>query len=557
MRKMKQKGTTNFWRIFVMVLCLGVLFIGVQVSVWAEEDPLPELPITKLEFTHKDGKVVEGYFEVVNKKNTYSGDLVYVTEVYKGKEFVNWELVNKVVVPFEIYPNETKIVNFSHKLPANISTDIYHMIVKILTRTGLPVGFRVEDIGELEGSGIYLSSKPDDAKFIKNGTEIEPLTGPNYSPNEVPQAYVIYTNSSTEVVKAYPKITVYARDYHFKEAPIGTIKGTVEEFQPGQTKKVILSLPAQNEPESYLASVVMVDENDMPISGTREFRYVITGVSAKILNMDAWFDEATSKVTARVNVIGPADASEIRGAEVNVKVYDNKTNTVLKEETKTINLGPENQLINVEVELDKKAQELRVEAYIKYQDKVLDSDTLKIPGIVLTPEPATPKDVEGTKYEYAVNKLIAIGIINGYEDGTFRPERDITRAEFAKIVCLLLDKGSVVEKAKGTTKFKDVKGTHWASGYINVAAESKLIKGYPGGTFKPENNVTYAEAITILVRALGYGDEVDSQGTWPQNYLAKAAELGITGGITLDNPSAKATRGDIAILTWNTFNKKK
>lgn len=172
---------------------------------------------------------------------------------------------------------------------------------------------------------------------------------------------------------------------------------------------------------------------------------------------------------------------------------------------------------------------------------------------------ATPADVAGTDFESAVGNLAALNIVSGdKETGNFRPNDNITRAEFARIACSMLGMEAAAALAKGPTKFKDVAASHWASGYINVAAEKGIIKGYPGGLFKPDENVTYAEAITVLVRALGMGDFVDKQGgTWPGNYLSAGSIAGITSGISSFAGDAKAIRGTIGQLTWNTLEAEK
>ncbi len=170
---------------------------------------------------------------------------------------------------------------------------------------------------------------------------------------------------------------------------------------------------------------------------------------------------------------------------------------------------------------------------------------------------ATPTDVVGTDYEDTVGKLVALGIINGYEDGTFKPDQDITRAEFSKIACYVIGVQTAADLSKGATKFQDVAAGHWASGYINIASEKGLLKGYPDGTFKPEAKVTYAEAITILVRALGLGPVVEGKGTWPANYLSKASEAGVTDDVSGLEGNAQAIRGNIAKLAWNTLTGEK
>ena len=88
------------------------------------------------------------------------------------------------------------------------------------------------------------------------------------------------------------------------------------------------------------------------------------------------------------------------------------------------------------------------------------------------------------------------GIIVGYQDGTFRPDAPVTRAEFAAIA-------SRFEKlTAGTKSFTDVPSTHWAAKYINFAATRGWVGGYPDGTFRPENQITRAEVAAVTCRLL-------------------------------------------------------
>ena len=114
---------------------------------------------------------------------------------------------------------------------------------------------------------------------------------------------------------------------------------------------------------------------------------------------------------------------------------------------------------------------------------------------------------------------------------------------------------TAVKAGLGFTNFKDVEATRWSAGYIGIAAGQGLIKGYPDGTFKPANQVSYAEAITMLVRALGYKDEFLS-GQWPANYLAKAGEKEITKKVKFGDAYGFANRGDVAIMVNNTLDAK-
>lgn len=173
-------------------------------------------------------------------------------------------------------------------------------------------------------------------------------------------------------------------------------------------------------------------------------------------------------------------------------------------------------------------------------------------GTVATGFAAVAEDVKDTEYEDAVVRLGALNVLTGFPDGTFRPDNPITRAQFAAVAVRLLGLDDAAKYAKGTTQFSDVGADHWASGYINIAVNRGIIKGYPDGTFMPEKEVTYNEAVTMLVRVLGYGPAADSEGTWPANYIAKGAELGVTDGVSFYG-GAPAKRGDIALMSDNSL----
>jgi hypothetical protein len=103
---------------------------------------------------------------------------------------------------------------------------------------------------------------------------------------------------------------------------------------------------------------------------------------------------------------------------------------------------------------------------------------------------------EGAWYNEAVSTLANMGIILGYEDGTFRPGRTITRAEFATIAARFIK-----EVYTGPNLFEDTEG-HWGQEYISRAANHGWILGYEDGTFRPERNITRAEAMAMINRVL-------------------------------------------------------
>lgn len=149
----------------------------------------------------------------------------------------------------------------------------------------------------------------------------------------------------------------------------------------------------------------------------------------------------------------------------------------------------------------------------------------------------------------APTRLAALDVLNGYPDGTFKPDNAITRAEFAAVAVRSMGLENAAQFAAGPTEFSDVPANHWASGYINVAVDQEIINGYPDGTFKPDQNVTYAEALAMVVRVLGY--DHDLVGAWPTKYLVKGAELKLDKGLGSFNANAFATRGDVAKMVDN------
>lgn len=159
-------------------------------------------------------------------------------------------------------------------------------------------------------------------------------------------------------------------------------------------------------------------------------------------------------------------------------------------------------------------------------------------------------DVAGTKYEADVAKLKALEVVGGYLDGTFRPTENVTRSQFAVMVVNALNMNSAAKALAGIKPaFGDVADGYYANGFVNVAVGQNVISGYPDGTFKGENPVTYTEALIMLTRALGY------KITDPTSAVVKAFELELTDGV--EYSVASAPRGDLAIMLSNTIEKPK
>lgn len=188
-----------------------------------------------------------------------------------------------------------------------------------------------------------------------------------------------------------------------------------------------------------------------------------------------------------------------------------------------------------------------------------------IAGMLVLPSSAgaaattTFTDIYDTNVAQAAETLRLLGIVSGTGGTAFSPDRALTRAEFCKLAVELMGNGDKVAAQMNRTVFQDVPSTHWARGYIAVATQGTttgsgdtatttpgIIRGDAYGNFNPDRAITYGEAVTILVRILGYGDS-DVGMVWPDGYLAKAAELEITKGLNLSADST-ITRGQAALM---------
>lgn len=161
-------------------------------------------------------------------------------------------------------------------------------------------------------------------------------------------------------------------------------------------------------------------------------------------------------------------------------------------------------------------------------------------------------DVESTaSYAQAVQELSALDVISGYDDGTFGPDKLVTRAEITKMIVDALAERSSAEASTESTKFADVSADHWAKGYINQGVADGFIAGMSDTEFDPDANVTYVQAQKMLVSAIGYETYAQGQGGWPTGYKTYAASLDITKGISGITDSTELTRAQVAQMIDN------
>ena len=175
-------------------------------------------------------------------------------------------------------------------------------------------------------------------------------------------------------------------------------------------------------------------------------------------------------------------------------------------------------------------------------------------GAAFTDQAEIDKD-----YVDDVNMLVEIGVLGGYPDGSFGPDKNITRAEFAKMAYTVKygydDQGKLF--AGSASKFTDVEGVAdlvWAKGYINYCATQNIVGGVGNNKFNPNGNITVAEASKMLLVILGCDPVKESFGgpNWMGNVVSKAMDLGVFDGWVGD-PTEPATRQLVAKLMRNTI----
>lgn len=153
----------------------------------------------------------------------------------------------------------------------------------------------------------------------------------------------------------------------------------------------------------------------------------------------------------------------------------------------------------------------------------------------------------GAWYATEVNTLVELDVLSGYEDGTFRPNNAVTRAEFVTAVCKCFDSLST-----GSAGFSDVSG-HWAEGFINQAVAEDWISGFPDGTFRPDESIQRCQVTAILNKALertgsGFAADAGTQefvdvpsSHWAYEHIAEAADP------VYDDPTATITGNEVRV----------
>ncbi|MBU1017502.1 S-layer homology domain-containing protein [Patescibacteria group bacterium] len=189
---------------------------------------------------------------------------------------------------------------------------------------------------------------------------------------------------------------------------------------------------------------------------------------------------------------------------------------------------------------------------------------LTAPGNFVSAKETTPtyeeatgeKEVSDTnyhQYKTAVEYLLNKKIVQGYDDGTFRPDNLINRAEFMKIVIGAKYSQDYISVSSGGNCFSDVRA-EWFAPYVCIAKDEGIVGGYPDGTFQPGQNISFAEAAKILAET--YGLNVTKGGSWYEGYVKALQENNYIPS-TVGTVGKTITRAEMAELIWRIKEEKR
>lgn len=133
----------------------------------------------------------------------------------------------------------------------------------------------------------------------------------------------------------------------------------------------------------------------------------------------------------------------------------------------------------------------------------------------------------------AAEELNKLSVMIGDETGDLMLTKAVTRAEMAAMICRIAGFEPFAENAGVGIDFSDVTENHWAAGYIQLAKQNGIINGYPDGSFLPDAEVSYVEVVQMLISALGYSPKAEAMGSYPNSVIMIANELGMTADLVI------------------------
>lgn len=260
------------------------------------------------------------------------------------------------------------------------------------------------------------------------------------------------------------------------------------------------------------------------------------------------YDTGSSKTT----IITPNSIISPKGTifEVSHNLENNQTITTVEEGSVEVVEASSKTISHVQA-----GEDHTVSSSYTPQSTTSDTDTDDSESILdtigytgSTAEESCFTDSSGSPYETAICYVKDLGVVQGYKDGSYKPNSPITRAEFTKIIMASSYENNEIS---GEKCFSDVQ-TDWYAPYVCKAQNLGFIGGYADKTFKPQNNIKLSEALKIILEAAAQTagiDIPDAEGPWYQKYVNLANQLNLISTINQDL-SHNLTRGEMAEIIY-------
>lgn len=545
------------------VFLVGILFVfnssfAIDESVIINNSINKPLEMSNAKLERSSSNRIIGSITLTNKTDIYLNDIFCIFSIRKfSEQDGKYSEIVKTCEPLkkDFFPNEKREVVFSLDLTENFPEGKYSIFLEMDTNNYILSPATYIMSLPISGEGEYILTPSDDySKSFYYKFPGDALSGPSYDKNVSPIAVIKLQSNSKEKVTLFPKVTVYKRSIPFKSEPLSVIDLDTVTFKANENKTVKISLPKFSEPESYLAKLIFVDENGEQASYEYYFRYVIKGDGSKVFKVRPSYNEANNTLDILFSCTSSPDSSILKNFSMDYSIY--KGDELILNKKNAISSLQGEHIINESVEFEPDVPYTIKTSVIK-NFKTLDEYEVYVPeNINIERNNVYFVDTIGTEFEESARILAGIGLLSGYPDSTFRPNDNITRGEMVVVASKLLDEKAVANYKAYSTSFIDTE-EHWAHDYIEFAYENGIVNGYPDGDFRPDNEVTYEEALTMLLNTIGYRDRTLKLSTqWPKNYLEMGYRLKIIDKLDDTIYTVSAIRGDIADMMLKSLMRK-
>ncbi len=321
----------NKKKLFIFGFCLAFILTAIN---FAQAFIAPSVYVNEFNLNSPntyfaEGDTLSGNFIIWNSEDYVISDIVYKFNLIKEKSssmeriIIDEKIFNETLV---LYPDGKLNIPFDYSLPVNIMSGAYKFRVKLMTKKGIPLGWKDIPIN-IQSSDNFLYIK--EAKILKNNSEEHPTAGIGFEKNETVEIKFTGENPSSNSISAKCQIIIYERMTNMLE--VSNIKKETIVFAPGEKKNIQYKMPFFEKPESYLAEIKFYNNQNEIISNALYFRWVVRGASAEILLIKT--DESSysegENAEVQIDFVGAADTiTSIGEAKAQVKIYNEENEIV-------------------------------------------------------------------------------------------------------------------------------------------------------------------------------------------------------------------------------------